>query len=58
MAKKTPKKKPDPGSTRLSVTVPAADYSGLRRAADRKRVSVAWIVRDALYRYLRAEQSR
>ena len=59
MAKKSPKKKtPDPGSTRLSVTVPAADYDGVRKAADRMRVSVAWVVRDALHRYLRTEQSR
>jgi hypothetical protein len=56
MATKTPKKKPkEPGSTRLSVTVPAADYDGLRKAADSKRVSVAWVVRDALHRYLRVE---
>ena len=60
MAKKPKKKSPsaEPSSTRLSVTVPAADYDGIKKAADSKRISVAWVVHDALHRYLRTEHSR
>ena len=60
MTKKSKKKIPlaEPSPTRLSVTVPAADYDSIKKAADSKRVSVAWVVRDALHRYLRTEHSR
>lgn len=45
----------DPGIVRLSVTIPADDYADIKRAAERKRVSIAWIVRDALSQYLREQ---
>lgn len=41
------------GTVRVSITVPADDYAELKRTADSKRVSVAWVVRDAVHEYLR-----
>ena len=38
--------------TRLSVTLPADHYAQLQHLATKKRVSVAWVVRDAVERYL------
>ncbi len=40
---------------RVSVTFPADHYAELQRIAQRKRVSVAWVVRDAVEKYLAAE---
>ncbi len=40
-------------TVRLSVTIPTDDYTDLKKTADRKRVSVAWVVRDAVQEYLR-----
>lgn len=42
-------------TVRTTVTVPAADYEELERIAERKKVSVAWVVRAAVERYLTAE---
>jgi len=42
-------------SRRVSVTFPADHYAELGRIAERKRVSVAWVVRDAVEKYLAAE---
>lgn len=42
----------DAASRRLSVTVPATHYSELVRLASVNKVSVAWLVRDAIERYL------
>jgi hypothetical protein len=42
-----------PSGVRLSVTIPAADYDDLRRSAADKRVSLAWVIRDAIGQYLR-----
>jgi hypothetical protein len=42
-------------TARLSITIPAEDYADIRVTADRKRVSVAWVVRDALRQYLREQ---
>jgi hypothetical protein len=39
-------------TVRASVSFPAADYAELERIASRKRVSVAWVVRDAVSKYL------
>ena len=39
-------------TTRISVTIPAAHYAELERIAKEKRVSVAWVVRDAIRDYL------
>lgn len=40
-------------ASRLSVTIPAEDYEDLKRTATQKRVSLAWVVRDAIHTYLR-----
>jgi hypothetical protein len=37
---------------RLSISVPAEDKAGLERIAADKRVSLAWVIRDAVTRYL------
>lgn len=44
-----------PGTARLSVTIPADDYTGLKKTAAQKRVSIAWIVRDAVHQYLHGD---
>jgi hypothetical protein len=33
--------------------LPPEDYDDLKRAANQKRVSVAWVIRDAVHEYLR-----
>ena len=38
---------------RTTVSIPVADYEQLERIAIEKKVSVAWVVRDAIERYLR-----
>jgi hypothetical protein len=40
---------------RVSVTFPANHYTELVRISERKRVSVAWVVRDAVDAYLSAD---
>lgn len=42
------------GVMRLSVSVDAVDYADLKRIAAEKRVSIAWVVRDAVATYLDA----
>ena len=39
-------------STRTSVTLPAQVYSSLEIIAKQKKVSVAWVIRDAAERYV------
>lgn len=41
--------------TRASVTFPADLYAELERIADEKKVSVAWVVRDAAEKYVEAQ---
>jgi len=43
------------GTARASVTFPAGLYAELERIAEEKKVSVAWVVRDAVEKYV-AEQ--
>lgn len=53
-----PVKKPNEKSkstVRTTVSVPEGDYAELERIAQRKKVSVAWVIRDAVERYLRNE---
>lgn len=38
--------------TRASVTFPADLYTELERIAEEKKVSVAWVVRDAVEKYV------
>ena len=40
--------------TRASVTFPADLYAELERIAEEKKVSVAWVVRDAVEEYVEA----
>jgi metal-responsive CopG/Arc/MetJ family transcriptional regulator len=41
--------------TRASVTFPADLYAELERIAEAKKVSVAWVVRDAVEKYVEAQ---
>ena len=43
------------GTARASVTFPAGLYAELERIAEAKKVSVAWVVRDAAEKYVAAE---
>lgn len=42
---------------RLSISVPKEDKEALERIAESKRVSLAWVIRDAVTQYLGANQS-
>lgn len=42
-------------SVRVSVSFDAADYTAIKGIAKRKRVSTAWVVRDAVTSYLDAQ---
>lgn len=42
------------GTVRLSVSLDADDYSELKKIAGGNRVSIAWVVRAAIARYLDA----
>ena len=44
--------KPKASGTRASVTFPSELYDMLERIAKEKKVSVAWIVRDAAEKYV------
>jgi len=41
--------------TRASVTFPGDLYAELERMAEEKKVSVAWVVRDAVEKYVEAQ---
>ena len=45
----------DADTERVSITFPRPHYSELQRIAEGKRVSVAWVVRDAVREYLAAQ---
>jgi hypothetical protein len=48
-------RQPVPGDgdvERISLMIAAADRAAVERIADAKRVSIAWVVRDAVTRYL------
>jgi len=47
--------KPPPKTTRASVSFPKAIYEDLEKLAAAKKVSLAWVVREAAERYV-AEQ--
>ena len=42
-------------SVRVSVSFDVADYAAIKRIAERKRVSTAWVVRDAVASYLNSQ---
>lgn len=41
-------------TVRVSVTLDRSDYSEIKGIAKQKRVSIAWVVRDAIADYLHA----
>lgn len=51
-AKRTADTKLDPKTTRASVSFPNDLYETLEKIAKQKKVSVAWIVRDAAEKYV------
>ncbi len=53
--KRSTRKKPEPRTVRCSITFPTEHYQEFERLAKQKKVSVAWVVREAMERYL-AEQ--
>ncbi len=48
----SPKSEP---SLRLSVTLPFETYASLEKIAKKKKVSLAWVVRDATEKYVSDE---
>ncbi len=42
----------DNGTVRATISFPAEHYAELERMAQEKKVSLAWIVRDAVEKYL------
>lgn len=50
--KQSPRAKPKPKSTRASVSFPRELYGTIEQLAAEKKVSVAWIVRDAVEKYV------
>jgi len=43
---------------RLSVSIPIEDKAALEKIADEKRVSLAWVMRDAVIKYLEFADAR
>jgi metal-responsive CopG/Arc/MetJ family transcriptional regulator len=41
---------------RASISLPADLYEGIERIARAKKVSIAWVVRDAVEKYLDSEK--
>lgn len=55
MPKRTALKQEKSKVQRVSISIPQDHYRELARIAGQKRVSVAWVVRDAVDSYLSAE---
>jgi hypothetical protein len=51
------KEKARPDSIRTSVTISKSEYRELEKLASEKRVSIAWVVRDAVEKYLVSQAS-
>ena len=45
------------GNVPSSITFDSGQYSRIQQVAHEKRVSVAWVVRDAILKYLRDESA-
>ena len=45
-----------PDVERITLSIPSEDKSALAKIADEKRVSIAWVIRDAVTRYLKEER--
>ena len=41
---------------RASISLPVELYEGIERVARAKKVSIAWVVRDAVEKYLESEE--
>ena len=52
MPEKSKPKRKAPKSLRASVSFPETTYRELEKLAKRKKVSVAWVVRDATEKYV------
>jgi hypothetical protein len=55
-AKRTGEKEPMAETVRASISFPAGDYAELERLAAIKKVSLAWVVRQATEEYLAKER--
>ena len=45
-----------PDVERITLSIPSEDKSALAKIADEKRVSIAWVIREAVTRYLKDER--
>jgi len=52
----TKKQRNEQNMARASVSLPAEDYAEIERIAEQNRVSIAWVIREAVSSYL-AERS-
>jgi hypothetical protein len=50
--KKEPLKPAKEDVTRITVSIPAPNYAQLVKIAETKRVSLSWVVRDAVDKYV------
>lgn len=55
-ARKKTKKKTEPAKTRVSVSFAGKHYQQMQALAEKKKVSLAWVVRDAVEKYLETEK--
>lgn len=55
IAKRGRKPTGKPSTPRVSVTLPPEIYSTLQDIAKQKKVSVAWVIRDAAEKYITAQ---
>lgn len=55
MANKNAREPKEKKTVRMSVTVAEGDYRDIESIAQRKKVSVAWVIREAVERYLARE---
>ncbi len=52
------RKPEEPGSIRASISFPPNIYEALKQLARKKKVSLAWVVRDAAEEYVNAREKR
>lgn len=52
MANQSINQQSDAGTVRATISFPAQHYAELERLAQEKKVSLAWVVREAVERYL------
>jgi Ribbon-helix-helix protein, copG family. len=51
-------RRPVPGESvdRITLSIASEDKAALEKIADEKKVSIAWVIRDAVTRYLTEEK--